>query len=114
MCFVRGRNLGEKPGEPLGLVFGEGDRGVRAQVPAELLVPDAHANLGLLLVVAYRAFVLREEAWDLMALLIVSGVVGFGYRVRAGVANGRLAMIMVGAAALAAIAALALGLGIGR
>lgn len=71
-------------------------------------------SYGLLLVVAYRAFVLREEAWDLMALLIVSGVVGFGYRVRAGVANGRLAMIMVGAAALAAIAALALGLGIGR
>ena len=31
-------------------------------------------SYGLLLVVAYRAFVLREEAWDLMALLIVSGV----------------------------------------
>ena len=71
-------------------------------------------SYGLLLVVAYRAFALREQAWDLMALLILSGVVGFGYRVRAGVANGRLAMIMVGAAVLAAIAALALGLGIGR
>src|SRR6185436_17206679 len=52
LCFVRGRDLGEKPGEPLGLAFGEGDRGVRAQVSAELLMPDAHANLGLLLVVA--------------------------------------------------------------
>ena len=71
-------------------------------------------SYGLLLVEANRELVIREEYWDLNELNIVSGVVGFGYRVRAGVANGRLAMIMVGAAALAAIAALALGLGIGR
>ncbi|HEX8026232.1 MAG TPA: hypothetical protein VF484_08505 [Candidatus Limnocylindrales bacterium] len=82
------------------------------------LVADRLALLvvsyGLLAVVAYRAFALGEQAWDLMALLVLSGVIGFGYRVRAGVASRTLALIMVGAAALAVVVALVLGAGLGR
>ena len=37
-------------------------------------------SFGVLLSVAYRSFVLQQTAWDLMALVIVSGVVASGYQ----------------------------------
>ena len=37
-------------------------------------------SYGLLLDVIYRGWVLREGAWDLMALVILSGAVSFAYQ----------------------------------
>lgn len=37
-------------------------------------------SFGLLLVVAYRSFVHRESPWDLLALVVLGGVVGTIYQ----------------------------------
>jgi hypothetical protein len=37
-------------------------------------------SFGLLAVVAYRAFVFRESSWDLMALVVMGGGVGYAYQ----------------------------------
>jgi hypothetical protein len=37
-------------------------------------------SYGLLLVVAYRSFVERRPSWELLALVIVGGLVGTAYR----------------------------------
>jgi hypothetical protein len=37
-------------------------------------------SYGLLLVVAYRSFVERQPSWELLALVIVGGLVGTAYR----------------------------------
>ncbi len=37
---------------------------------------------GLLVSIAYRGFVLRENSWDLLALVVLSGAVTTGYRGR--------------------------------
>ncbi len=35
---------------------------------------------GLLAIVAYRAFALKESSWDLLALVVASGVLTTGYQ----------------------------------
>jgi hypothetical protein len=71
-------------------------------------------SYGLLVVVAYRAFALHETAWDLMALLVASGVVAFGYRVRRGVASRDLGLVILAAAIIAAVVASVIGLAVAR
>jgi hypothetical protein len=82
------------------------------------LVADRLALLvvsyGLLAIVAYRSFALQEAAWDLLGLLVASGVVGFGYRAAKGVTSSRLGVVVLGASVLAAIIATAIGFVIAR
>ena len=37
-------------------------------------------SYGLLLVVAYRSLVERQASWDLLALVVLGGIVSVGYR----------------------------------
>ena len=63
-------------------------------------------SYGLLLVVAYRAFVLRESSWDLLGLVVLGGVAGVGYRAWHGALSGRWATVVglsIAAAALVAV-----------
>ena len=41
-------------------------------------------SFGLLAIVAYRSFVDGVASWELLALLMLSGVVGFAYRIWRG------------------------------
>jgi hypothetical protein len=65
----------------------------------------------LLLDVAYRGFFRHEAAWDLMALVILSGCVGLSYQTRHhAFAGGRAAAVFLAflfAASLAFILAMA-------
>jgi hypothetical protein len=52
-------------------------------------------SYGLLLIVAYRSVVERQASWDLLALVVVGGIVSLGYRLwRRGVS--RSALVVVG------------------
>lgn len=66
-------------------------------------------SFGLLLSVAYRSFVLGDTAWDLLALVVLGGVVTAVDRGRSGTLTGRWALLtlLTVAAALAFAAALA-------
>lgn len=69
-------------------------------------------SFGVLMAVAWRSLILGEAAWDLLALVIVGGLVGAGYRALRGVATRRwiavaAASVIVGAF-VAAILALAI------
>ena len=55
---------------------------------------------GLLAIVAYRGFVEGEESWDLMGLLVLSGLVGSAYRLNQCAVT--LRWLIVTAAAVAA------------
>ena len=46
-------------------------------------------SFGLLAIVAYRGFVSHETSWDLLALIVLSGVVGAAYRLQHRVASWR-------------------------
>jgi hypothetical protein len=59
-------------------------------------------SFGLLLIVAYRSFVLGESAWDLLALVVLGGVGAAVERGRLGMPSGRWALLAV----LAMVAAL--------
>ena len=56
---------------------------------------------GLLAIVAYRSFVGGEASWDLLGLVVLSGVVGAAYRWSRG-ALTRDALMLLGAAVVAA------------
>ena len=71
-------------------------------------------SYGVLAIVAYRAFALREQAWDLMALLVGSGLVGLGYRLRQGVVSKGVGGLAVAATIIAAAVALVLVIGVAR
>ena len=61
---------------------------------------------GLLLSVAYRSFVLKQQSWDLMALVMVGGSIAAAYQRSQGVLTTRsakLAALAVMAAALIAV-----------
>lgn len=66
-------------------------------------------SYGLLGLVAYRSFVLHEAAWDLLGLLVVSGVVGFAYRWRQRVVTSGLLLALLVAALIAGVVAAVLG-----
>jgi len=82
------------------------------------LVADRLALLvlsyGLLAIVAYRSFVVHEESWDLLGLLVASGIVGFGYRAAQGAVSRDVGVVVLAAAVIAAVAATLLGLAIAR
>ncbi|HZM73034.1 MAG TPA: hypothetical protein VFC71_06625 [Candidatus Polarisedimenticolia bacterium] len=63
----------------------------------------------LLAIVAYRGLVERVASWELLALVVLGGVVGFAGRARGGVLTGRwlavgLTTLVVAAAVAAALA----------
>ena len=69
-------------------------------------------SYGLLLVVAYRSIVERQPSWDLLALVVLGGIVSMGYRMRRR-ALSRNALLLLGLtiAVCSAVAALvALGI----
>jgi hypothetical protein len=49
---------------------------------------------GLLLVVAYRAFVDRASSWELLGLVVLGGVVGVGYRAWHRSISGSWALVL--------------------
>lgn len=63
-------------------------------------------SFGLLATVAVRSFVAHEASWDLLALVVIGGIVGMAVRTRRRVVTRRwLAVAMVTGAFAAAIAA---------
>jgi hypothetical protein len=46
-------------------------------------------SYGLLLSVTYRSFARGEAAWDLLALVVLGGIVGLAFRVSKGAVSGR-------------------------
>jgi hypothetical protein len=68
---------------------------------------------GVLAAVAYRAIGLGQSSWDLLGLLVLSGVVGLAYRMRSRVATRGWAIApvvaVVGAALAAAVILVAIG-----
>jgi hypothetical protein len=67
---------------------------------------------GILVIVAWRAFTLDEASWDLLGLLVLSGVVATGYRVTRRASSTRLISVMAIAAAIGMAVAVVLGLAI--
>ena len=66
-------------------------------------------SYGLLAIVAYRAFVHRENSWDLLALVILGGLVSTSYQASQRMLGRRWAMVtlmtVVVAGVLAAVVA---------
>jgi hypothetical protein len=52
-------------------------------------------SYGLLLVVAYRSLVERQASWDLLALVLLGGIVSVGYRMTRR-ALSRNALVLIG------------------
>jgi len=51
-------------------------------------------SYGLLLIVAYRSFVEQQPSWDLLALVVVGGIVSVGYQVsRRGLSRNALGLV---------------------
>jgi len=62
-------------------------------------------SFGVLAIVAYRGFVRSEASWDLLALVIVSGLVGTAYRTRQRAVSRRWALVVGMTAAIALVLA---------
>lgn len=58
-------------------------------------------SYGLLLSVAYRSFARGEAAWDLLALVILGGIVGLAYRVSKGAVSGHGTVLTAATVSLA-------------
>jgi hypothetical protein len=58
-------------------------------------------SYGLLLIVAYRAFVDGQSSWELLALVVLGGAVGAAYRIAQRTAT-RDALLVAGLTILAA------------
>lgn len=65
-------------------------------------------SFGLLISVAYRGFVRHESAWDLLALVLLGGVVTTLYQGRHQVLSGRWILLMALTLLLAGVLALVL------
>jgi hypothetical protein len=65
-------------------------------------------SYGLLASVAYRGFVLDEQSWDLIGLVIVAGAIATLYQGKESVLNRRWLLLSALAAAVALILAVAL------
>jgi hypothetical protein len=65
-------------------------------------------SYGLLVIVAVRGVILHESSWDLLGLLVLSGVVGFAYRARKGAATRPWNLAIIAATLIAAIVAIVL------
>ena len=70
-------------------------------------------SFGLLGIVAYRSFVQGVASWELLGLVVLSGVVGLAYRIWRGAPKNDAAVVVALAllAGLAAGALLVTGLG---
>ena len=62
-------------------------------------------SYGLLVSVAYRSFVNGEAAWDLIGLVVLSGIVGLAYRVRERAVSARWTLMLVAPIAIAFVVA---------
>ncbi len=62
-------------------------------------------SFGLLAIVAYRSFARGEASWDLLALVVASGLVGTAYRTRQRAVSGRWALVVAMTAAIALVLA---------
>jgi uncharacterized membrane protein len=71
-------------------------------------------SFGILAIVAWRAFVDSEASWDLLGLLILSGIVGTGYRVGKRATSVRLVSVMALAAVIALVVAIVLAVALPR
>jgi hypothetical protein len=71
-------------------------------------------SYGILAIVAYRSLVLREAAWDLLGLLVLSGFVGLAYRWQNRVVTSGLVLALIAAAVIAGVVATFVGVGIAR
>ena len=69
-------------------------------------------SFGILAIVAWRAFADNEASWDLLGLLILSGIVGTGYRFGKRATSVRLVSVMALAAAVAVVVAIVLAIGL--
>jgi hypothetical protein len=66
-------------------------------------------SFGILVIVAWHAFIDKAASWDLLGLLILSGVVGTGYRLGKRVATRELLSVLAVAAIIAALVAIGIG-----
>ncbi len=62
-------------------------------------------SFGLLAIVAYRGIVRGEASWDLLGLVIVSGLVGTAYRTQQRVVSKRWALMIGVTTAIALVLA---------
>lgn len=62
-------------------------------------------SFGLLAVVIYRSFVLREASWDLLGLVILGGAFGTAYRIRQYALDRREWLVLAGAVGVAVVVA---------
>lgn len=65
-------------------------------------------SFGLLVIVAYRGFARRESSWDLLALVVLSGLVTTLYQGAHKVLSRRWALVAITTALVAAGIALAI------
>ena len=67
-------------------------------------------SFGILAIAMWRAWTLEESSWDLLGLLILSGVIGTGYRISRRATSTRLVSVVALAAVLGVIVAVGIGL----
>jgi hypothetical protein len=65
-------------------------------------------SFGLLALVAYRAFALQQNSWDLLALVVAGGLVTTLYQAAHRVLSGRWAALAAASVLVAALLAVAL------
>ena len=78
------------------------DSGTRIDLAADRLA-YLTVSYALLLSIAYRSFARGEAAWDLLAVLILSGFVGLGYRLSKGAVSGRGTILTAATVSIAII-----------
>ena len=64
-------------------------------------------SFGLLAIVAWRAFANDQASWELLGLVILSGLVGAAYRMASGVLTSRAVAVVGITIAVAVIVAIA-------
>jgi hypothetical protein len=69
-------------------------------------------SYGLLAIVAYRGFVEGQASWDLLALVVIGGLVSATYRLTHGVLTRQAALLLGLTAAVALIVAVAMRLAV--
>jgi hypothetical protein len=69
-------------------------------------------SYGLLAIVAYRSFVEGQASWDLLALVVIGGLVSATYRLTHGVLTRQAALLLGLTAAVALIVAVAMRLAV--
>lgn len=68
-------------------------------------------SFGLLLIVAYRSFVNGVASWELLGLILVSGVVSGAYRLREGVLTRQAVLVLSAVAIIGLVVAAIVALG---